>query len=82
MKDRNISVFVNHTNRTFALSTRRETESRLEELIDVHKDNGYDHAFVARNLNDYQAKAGIAVVRAAYESACGYTYQSLRQVSK
>ncbi len=81
MKNRNIILFVNHSNNTFSLSTRVKEKSRLENLVDTHTEAGYEVSFLAENLAEYQAKAGVAVFRAAFESACGYKYQSLRTVT-
>ncbi len=80
MNDRNIILFVNHNTRTFALSTRREEKSRLEELTRIGDANGYAVSFAAVGLRENQAKAGAAVFRAAFESGCGYTYKPLTQL--
>lgn len=82
MNDRNIILFINHKTRTFALSTRREEKSRLEELTRIGEDNGYEVSFVAVGLRENQAKAGAAIFRAALESGCGYTYHALTKIER
>jgi len=83
MSNRNIILFVNHNTKTFALSTREDSqESRLPEVIEIHRQAGYDYVFLARDLTSAQSKAGLAVFRAAFESGCGYTYQTLITISR